>query len=92
MAKGFEWWPVEKITTDPPGPYVQVLRNHWWIFNERNEILMYRVDDAVYPQCNTSRSFTDRIIRAELHIDGALSMESRQLRIAFTPIIIEDYR
>ena len=86
MRGEMEWWPAEKITTDPKGSYVQVLRNHWWITNDLGEVGMWRVGSRVFPQCNSNRDITE-MLRERL---GAASV--RFFPLAFSPIRIEDYR
>lgn len=87
MSEGkMEWWPVEKITTDPVGPYVQVIRDSWWVVNDLGEFGMWREGRGVYPQCNSNRVIAERLC------DRKEGEDVRFLPLAFSPIRIEDYR
>ena len=86
MSEGkMEWWPVEKITTDPVGTYVQVIRDSWWIVNDLGEFGMWRVSGGVYPQCNSSRVIAEKLRECPGGEDV------RFLPLAFSPIRIKDY-
>lgn len=88
MIKGLEWWPVDKVTTNPTGTYFKALRDHWWIFNEFGQVAVYRSPwgGSVLPQCNPHWSVAERM-RAEY--DGR---DVRMIPLAFIPIRLEDYR
>ncbi len=85
---GFEWWPVERVTTDPLGTYLQVFRDAYWVTNKAGDVLVWRSQSgAISPQCNTNEAITTRLGRNH---PGAVSI--LRLPLAFTPIRIEDYR
>lgn len=83
----FVWKPVEYIT-DPPGPYVQVRRDHWWQVNAKGEVAFYRAHPhhPLSPQCNTDVRIAERFVE---RTPGAVAVVL--IPLAFTPIRIEDY-
>jgi len=88
MQGEYEWWPVKRITLDPEGPYVQVIRNSYWIINERDEVAMWRrADGGIAPQCNAHVSIAARLMG---RIPGAFELQF--LRVALVPINLDDYR
>lgn len=87
MIKGLEWWPVDKVTTNPSGTYLVALRDHWWIFNELGQVAVYLYGrGSVSPQCNPHRSVAERMC-AEYE-----GRDVRKIPLALIPIRLEDYR
>lgn len=87
MIKGLEWWPVDKVTTNPSGTYFRAIRDHWWVFNEFGQVAVYLYGrGSVSPQCNLHLSVAERL--REEH-DGR---DVRKIPLAFVPIRLDDYR
>lgn len=87
MIKGLEWWPVDKVTTNPSGTYLMALRNYWWVFNEFGQVAVYLFGRrTVSPQCNLHRFIAERM-RVECG-----GRDVRRIPLALMPIRLEDYR
>lgn len=90
----WEWWPIEAVTTDPCGAYVEVIRDAWWVADDQGRVLMWRnADGSVSPQCNTNEMIMDRY-RREMIMKRYKHRQHRleQIRVALVPIRINDYR
>lgn len=86
MSPQFEWKPLSFVT-DPEGPYVQVLRDEWWLVNESGDVLFYEVGGRLFPQCNSSE-----LIVRKMAARNPLKPSVKQIPLALIPIHLEDFR
>ncbi len=59
----FIWKPVEYVT-EPQSNLVEVLRDRWWVTNDKGEISLFRChpkDRHLSPQCNSDKSIVERL-------------------------------
>lgn len=82
----FEWKP-RSFVTDPPGPYVQVIRDAWWLVNESGDVLFYKAGGRLFPQCNSNE-----LIVLKMAVKNPLTPVLERIPLAFVPIELEDFR
>ena len=84
MGYNLVWKPLTFVT-DPEGPYVQVIRNGWWMQNENSEVAFAEIGNRLYPQCNTNKSIVNRM-------NSNVNVNVVFVPLAFVPIYLEDFR
>lgn len=59
----FIWKPVDYVT-EPQGNYVEVLRDRWWVTNDKGEVALFRFsprESRLFPQCNGNKEIAEKV-------------------------------
>lgn len=86
----------QKVFEIPDAPFVQVLKDRWWIVDERGRVVFWMTRDRgkvrLYPQCNINRAITERFLnRIQKEFDDVGTLRVEQRPVGFVPVRLEDY-